>query len=222
MTHAPSNAPSKVVIRSHGKALYFYPTVLAAVVFAILQDTSSAASWGNLFLPLFFANMIVVMFDFTSIRVLIAVLLITLAGLAIWSFGLAAILSQPLDLIAFQMNRHVYAAFAIFFTTLILVDILWAHLHRWEFTANDIRHIQVFAGSTESFAGQNLRFEASTSDVFERLLCGAGTLTLAFGQRKVVLANVPFVHRKAEILDRFVRTQGIFDDTRDAQAGADE
>jgi hypothetical protein len=136
-------------------------------------------------------------------------------GLALWSFNLLAHISPLLSVVDLQMNSHAYAMFAVFFGLLIVGDFIWSHLNRWEFSANEVKHVQAFAGHSANFPGRGLRFQVRTIDVFERLLMGAGTIVLRVGKSKVRIHNVILAHSRVKELEKFVRTTGVFSDEDD-------
>ena len=204
----------KITVRSHTKVIYYVPTVLAAIFFG-LQAPNGSSGWSSAFLSIFFLNTVVVLFDFNSLRTLFLTLVFSLIGLTIWHFGWVGFLSSSLAQVNPTMNSHAYFVYAAFFGMLILGDVIWSHLNRWEFSANEVKRIQAFAGHTANFPGRGLRFQVRTVDVFERLLLGAGTVLLLVGKRKIKLKNVIFAHRKVKQLEKFVRTTGVFADDDD-------
>lgn len=212
-------AQRKITVRSHTQAIYFYPTMFVAFLAGIYSTASTAGFWGSLFLPVFFANLLVVMFSFNSLRTLLASMAVVLTGFVLWNTGLVPGLTASLAKINPQMNTHFYLATAIFLLVVIISDFIWAHLNRWEFSANEIKHIQAFAGHTANFPGKNLRFQVRTVDVFERLLLGAGTLVLLIGKRKVRIPNVVMARLKIHQLERFIRSTGVFGDNEDVFEG---
>jgi len=217
-----SKVIKKIVVRSHSKAIYYYPTILLALICAWRVPIDGHAIWGNIFLPVFFCNTVVVMFDFNSLRTLFSALTAMVIGFAVWNLGLTPFLSQKLSLVHVEMNTHFYWAFAAFFGLLLIADMVWAHLNRWEFSANEVKHIQAFAGHTANFPGRGLRFQVKTVDVFERVLLGAGTLILSIGKKRVRIQNVVLVNRQVRELERFVRTSGVFADDDDVFMGDDD
>ena len=212
----------KVVVRSHSKAIYFYPTLLVALVGGWRASADGSDAWGNLFLFVFLANLLVVLFEFGSLKVLLLSLVGLVLGLTVFSFGFLPLVEEQLARIHYSMNRQGYLAYAWFFGGLIAGDFIWAHLNRWEFSANDVKHVQVFTGKTANYPGRGLRFQLHTVDVIERLLLGAGTLVLSLGPKRVEVGNVPFVRRKVRELEKFVRSAGVFLDSEDVFAGADD
>jgi hypothetical protein len=212
----------KVVVRSHSKAIYFYPTLLVALLCGFRLPADGSGAWGNLFLTVFLANLLVVMFEFNSLKVLLLSLTGLVLGLAVFSFGMIPWISEHLAQVHHSMNRQGYFLYAGFFGALIFGDVVWAHLNRWEFAANDVKHIQVFTGRTANFPGRGLRFQVHTVDVWERLLLGAGTLLLSLGGKKVEIQNVPLVRGKVQELEKFVRSAGVFNDAEDVFDGFED
>ncbi len=205
----------RLAVRSHSQVIYFFPTLLAAAVSMFMAPSSGAAGSANLFLAVFFGNLLFVLFDFNSLRTLIATLFLLVGGFAAYSFGLMTPLTDRLGLLDATMNTHAFALFALFLGALVLGDYVWSHLNRWEFSANEVKHIQAFRGHTANYPGRGLRFQVRTKDVFERLLLGAGTIVLLVGRKKVLIPNVIFAHRKVRKLESFIRTTGVFTDEDD-------
>ena len=212
----------KIVVRSHSHVIYYYPTILMALFCGFMVPTDGSGIWGGLFLTTFFLNTVVVLFDFTSLRTLFLSLVAAVIGLIVWHFGLDAWISQSLSLLNVRMNAHAFYTFAVFFGFLTVCDVVWSHLNRWEFSANEIKHIQAFAGHTENFPGRGVRFRVVTEDVFERLILGCSTVILTIGKKQIRLENVVLAHRKVRELERFIRSTGIFDDSGDVFDEEDE
>ena len=206
----------RVTVRSHTKVIYLFPSAFFALLAAWRSPVEGSEAWGNPFMALFLANLLIVLFEFDSIRMLFLGLVGLVVGLAAWVFGLAPMFNEALGSIHVVLNAQALGFLGVFFLLLILGDMLWAHLNRWEFEANNIRHVQLFAGQTENFPGRSLRYQIATVDVLERLLLGSGTLLLSLGSKKVRLQNVPFIRRKVRDLEKFVRTAGVYNDTGDA------
>jgi hypothetical protein len=212
----------KVVVRSHSKAIYFYPTLIVALLGAWRMPADGNGVWGNLFIVVFLANLLVVLFEFGSLKVLLLGLSGLVLGLTVFSFGFLPLVSEQLSRVHYSMNRQGYFVHAWFFGLLILGDFVWAHLNRWEFSANDVKHVQVFTGKTANYPGRGLRFQVHTVDVLERLLLGSGTLVLSLGPKRVEVENVPFVRGKVRELEKFVRSAGVYLDSDDVFAPEDD
>ena len=69
----PADSRRKVVVRSHSKAIYFYPTLLVALLGGWRGSADGSDAWGNLFLVVFLANLLVVLFEFGSLKVLLRI-----------------------------------------------------------------------------------------------------------------------------------------------------
>ena len=92
----PAESRRKVVVRSHSKAIYFYPTLLVALLGAWRATPDGSDAWGNLFLVVFLANLLVVMFEFGSMKVLLLSLVGLVLGLTVFSFGFLPLLEEQL------------------------------------------------------------------------------------------------------------------------------
>lgn len=205
----------KIIVRSHTKVIYYFPTILAALVCGFHAAPDGSHSWAGAFLTLFFLNTVVVLFDFNSLRTLFLTLVSAVIGLVVWHFGWLSSIFSSLAMLDVKMNHHTYYTFAVFFGLLLIGDFVWSHLNRWEFSANEVKHIQAFAGHTANFPGRGLRFQVRTVDVFERLILGAGTLVLLVGKKRIKLHNVILAHHKVKELEKFIRSTGVFSDDED-------
>ncbi len=215
VAHAHERNQRKIVVRSHTPVIYYYPSILMALLCGLMVSADGSGVWAGLFLTTFFANTVVVLFDFNSLRTLFLGLVTAVLGLLIWHFGLGWLISESLSLLHVRMNSHAFFTFAGFFGFLILCDFVWAHLNRWEFSANEVKHIQTFAGHSTNYPGRALNFRVLTTDVFERLILGAGTMVLLIGKKRVRLQNVILAHHKVKELEKFVRSTGVFADDAD-------
>ena len=106
----PAESRRKVVVRSHSKAIYFYPTLLVALLGGWRGSVDGSDAWGNLFLFVFLANLLVVLLEFGSLKVLLLSLVGLVLGLTIFSFGFLPLVEEQLARIHSSMNRQGYFA----------------------------------------------------------------------------------------------------------------
>lgn len=217
--HAHDRSQRKIIVRSHTHVIYYYPTILMAILCSVMVPSDGSGIWAGLFLTTFFINTVVVLFDFNSLRTLFLALVAAVLGLLVWHFGLGWFISQSLSLLNVRMNGHAFLTFAGFFGFLTICDFVWSHLNRWEFSANEVKHVQAFAGHSTNYPGRGLRFRVLTTDVFERLILGSGTVILMMGKKKIRLQNIIMAHSKVRDLERFVRSTGVFSDEEDVFEG---
>ncbi len=207
-----------VTIYSHSPVVYFYPSTIAAFVFAFMSGIEPAANNGGVFLSLFFFNMLIVLFDFSSYRSVFITLALSVVGLLLWHFGGFEKLFGLIDKIDIRVNRHGFFAFGFFLLLMQLGDFVWAHLNRWVFSANEIKHVRVLEGE-ESFPGRGVALKREITDIFEYALgFGAGTVVIATGKRKIRLNHVLGAQGKINKIDSFIRSSGMYSDDADVFA----
>jgi hypothetical protein len=209
---------SSVTIYSHSPVVYFYPSTIAAFIFGLMSGIEPTANNGGLFLSLFFFNMLIILFDFSSYRSAFITLALSVVGLLLWHFGGFEKIFVFMDKIDIRINRHGFFAFGIFLLLMQLGDFVWAHLNRWIFSANEIKHVRVLEGE-ESFPGRGVTLRREISDIFEYILgFGAGTVLLSTGKKTIRLNNVLGAQSKIVKIESFIRSSGIYSDDADVFA----
>ena len=211
---------TSVTIYSHSPVVYFYPSTIAAFLFAFMSGIEPAANNGGIFLSLFFFNMLVILFDFNSYRSVFITLALSVVGLLLWHFGGFEKIFNFIDKVDIRINRHGFFAFGVFLLLMQLGDFVWAHLNRWIFSANEIKHIRVFEGE-ESFPGRGVSLRRDISDIFEYMLgFGAGAVVITSGKRSIRLNNVLGAQGKIVKIESFIRSAGIYTDDADVFGSA--
>jgi len=209
-----------VTIYSHSPVVYFYPSTIAAFVFGFMSEADPAAHNGGLFLSLFFFNMLIVLFDFSSYRSAFITLVLSVVGLLMWNLGGFERLFSFVAHIDIRVNNHGFFAFGYFLLLMQLGDFVWAHLNRWTFSANEIKHSRVLEGE-ESFPGRGVALNRKITDIFEYALgLGAGTVEISTGKRTISLENVLRAQSKIAKIESFIRSAGTYSDDADVFAAS--
>jgi hypothetical protein len=216
-TSAPSGS-KKVVIRTHSPVVYYYPSMLIAFYAAMnapLAFDATSKGNANLFLACFFFNTLVVLFDFSTYRSVFITLGMSVLGLTLWNLDVLPGLFDWAKDLHFQMNGQALYAFGFFLLAMMIGDFVWAHLNRWVFAANEVKHIRFLVGEA-SMPGRGLSFRRKITDIFEYFLgFGAGTILLRVGKRSIRLNNVIRAQSKIAEIERFIRTTGVYSDDGD-------
>ena len=205
----------KVVIRTHSSVIFFYPVMLFAAYKSLFPGNMEEGNAGA-FLALLFFNMLIVLFDFGTVRSVFIVTLLSLIGVVLWNFELLQVVlvffQEGAD---FRMNQSTYVAFTTFFVLMLIGDWIWAHVNRWEFSANQVKHIR-FLQNADNSPGRGLAIRFRINDIFEYILgLGAGTVYLRMGRRRIRLENVLRANTKVTEIERFIRSVGHYDDQGD-------
>jgi hypothetical protein len=154
---------------------------------------------------MFFVNIFVIAFDFSSTKffvlILIAVVVLLLLGFFIFPRFLSDVPS-----LSFDFNPGLTAEF-YFLMMIILVFILGivvisAQFDYWKIEQNEIYHKAGIFTSAERIPTKSLRIKKSIPDVFEFFILRAGTIVLQPGHGDVIpLATVLNINKKQEQID---------------------
>ena len=214
-------AVRKVVIRTHSQVIFYYPTMLLAFFYGASSDNAPDASNAGLFLSVLAFNTFVIHFDFSSYRAALLVATLGAIGVLLWHFEILGGIFVFLENIDFRINNHAFTAIGAIFLFMILCDLLWAQLNRWEFSANEVKHVRFLQGSV-SFPGRGLALRRKIKDLFEYVLgFGAGDVILRVGKKSVRLDNVLVAQRKVQKIESFIRSAGVYNDDIDVFDGDD-
>ena len=213
--NAASKQTRKVTVNSHSQVIYYYPTMIAALIMGFQSVNEPASSNAGWFLGLLAFNTFIVHFDFSSYRAALMVTAFSTVGILLWHFELLASIFGFLKEIDFRINNHAFMAIGLTFLFMIICDLIWSHLNRWEFSANEVKHIRFLRGSV-SLPGRGLALRREINDLFEYILgAGAGQVVIRVGKSKVRLSNVLRAQSKVTRIETFVRSTGVYSDEMD-------
>lgn len=194
----------RVVIRALPKAVFLYPTLLAAIVAGsgMSLELASADVWGTAFVVVFALNVVVLAFEFprTTSLTLFFLGIATVLGAVLINQRIVFLpeLESWVGRIAPEANSQFYW---LIVATLGLVLLLTAILHRWvdywEIYSNELIHHHGLLGNLERYPAPGIKLEKEITDVFEFFILGAGRLVLTVPSegRAIVLENVPGINR---------------------------
>ncbi len=178
-----------VKIRSYPKAVFLYPTFIAAVVSAVLclilrtpQNHWAPKLPGDIFFTVFAINILITAWDFSRTGFITVVLLgavgILLAVVVEMKVDFLGPLHHFLSNLQLGCPLHVYLALAALFGFLLALSVISSRLDYWEVHGSEILHVTGVVGNVERFPAPNLRFRKELPDVFEYALLRSGTLVL--------------------------------------------
>ncbi len=200
MSEKPSE---RLIIRPLSDAIYFYPSIIAAIVCGIVVESTAASpatpgQTGLIFTLVFFFNLTIVSFNYTRLSSIVIGLLVVVVSLlstiypAIGEF-FVKFMEQPLF-----MNATFYWVFATGLSLVILTALIKARFDYWEIKNNELVHYHGLLGDTERWPAPNMRVTTEIKDVMEYLLCRSGRLVL-----------IPQREHRALILDNVVGISNI-------------
>jgi len=213
---APVRDPSRVVIRSYPKTVFFYPLLLTSLLCGILQPTGMFAesTLGFVYMMMFLFNMIVTSFEFRK-HAPVVIALVLLIGILLFMmlnerFGIVGFVSDIYAAIHIIANPSLYFATALSLSLVFLGIFISTRYEYWEVRGNELLHHTGLLGDTERMPANTLRIKKEITDVFEFMLLRSGRIVLfpSGRDRPVVIENVLGVNDVAE------RMEAILDSLR--------
>jgi len=198
--------PSEIYLRSYPKIIFFWPLLLVSFFWWILQlFGDKPIGWlGTAWMIVFFINLFITAFDFSSTKFFVMILAIVVVLLLVAFLVLPNIAVN----ISFEdFNLGLTEGFYLT-TTLILAIILGfvilsSRFDYWKLERNEIYHKSGIFSSAERYPVKSLRLKKEIPDVFEYFLLRAGSLTLLPGRADEVihLPTVLNINKKEEHID---------------------
>lgn len=192
----------RVIIRPLSAVIYFYPTLIAALVCGAIVATSGAdasnpGATGLVFTIIFFFNLTVVAFDYSRVSSIVIVLLFVIAGLLASLYpGFAAFIERALNQPLF-MNATFYWVWAGGLGLVLIGVLLKTRFNYWEVRNNELLHHHGILGDVERWPAPGMRISKEINDVMEYFLVRSGRLVLvpSSERRAIVLDNVPGINK---------------------------
>lgn len=214
--------PSRIVLVSHPKIVFLYPSFLVSIFAAIylsflknpLDPTNAhAVVVSAIFLVVLATNLVVLAFDFprtTSLTMffLFAALVMGAVLLFVLKPHLLPLLGDTLAKYRPVANPTFYWSFAGFLGLVYLAVFVSLQFDYWEVTPNELLHHHGVLSNLERFPAPQVRVDKEITDVFEYILLGSGRLILQPGneRRAITLENVLFIKRKERALTGMLGT----------------
>ena len=208
----PAQEAKPVKLWQWPKVVFLYPTMLVAVVAAVgtAQWEERAATWGVLFLLVFFVNIVIMAFDFprtASLNLLLLAIVLVLGAILLnerldFFPALRALTERVSPRANSQFYWFVAGGLALVYLVVLIVDFRFDY---WVVYPNEIIHRQGILGNVSRYPAPNLQFYKEIDDVFEFFLFGSGRILIqpAHGP-PIVLENVHRVNHKAKQIQELV------------------
>ncbi len=220
--------PQRVVLRDISKGIFFYPLAIYSLIAAIIEhlgentgnplDLNVGGSWIHsdilalIWIVLFFANIFVVSFDFSTGKFLILILVVAVVGLVVFLLIQTDVIVLPAGgTDTFEFNLKIRTQFywmtAAILIVIVLLTIIAGRFRYVKIEANEVL-VKGILGDVKRFPTANLHYDKKITDVFEYLTLRAGTIILHItgAEEPVELWTVPNVHKKAEQMDALLST----------------
>jgi len=203
---------TEVHLRSYPKVIFFYPLLFTSLICWIVQGIAGNESpigvgLGYFWMIVFFCNIFVMAFDFSSAKFFVLILAGVVLILLFWFFVLPVINIPTLAEIkaAYVLKLPWEFYMTTFLILAIILFLVWIEVHfdYYRLERNEIYHKKGMFASAERFPISALRIKKEIPDVFEYFILRAGSLTLMPGKVEEVikLDTVLNVNKKAEQID---------------------
>ena len=205
MSEKPKKPVNEVILRSYPKIIFFWPLLLTSFILWLLQllAPTPIAWYGNFWFIMFFINLFITAFDFSSTKFFVLVLVIVVVILLLIFLVLPNV---AFEMTAIEFNPSITAEF-YFLMTIILAFILGivvisAQFDYWKIERNEIYHKAGIFTSAERMPTKSLRIKKTIPDVFEFFVLRAGTIELSPGHGDVIHLNTVLnINKKEEQID---------------------
>lgn len=223
MNDQPTKPVTEIYLRSYPKVIFFWPLTLVSFVLWLLQMIATASGvgplawYGNIWLIVFFVNLFIVAFDFSSTKffVLILVVVIVVILLAFLAPNLFAGISA--DEFNLRITAEFYLVVTILMAFILGLVILGSRFDYWKIERNEIYHKSGIFSSAERIPTKSLRILKEIPDVFEFFILRAGSITLMPGHGDVIPLNTVLnINKKQKQIDYLLSHVSIEPDELDA------
>jgi len=197
--------PNEIYIRSYPKIIFFWPLLITSFILWMIQafiDPSSVL--GYIWFIVFFVNIFVTAFDFSSTKFFVLILAIIIIILVVVFLVLP---NFDVNITGFELNIGLPWAFYMLMTIILVlilgIVIISTRFEYFKIERNEIIHKAGVFSSAERFPVKSLRFKKEIPDVFEFFMLRAGKLTIMPGKADevMILNTVLNINKKEKQLD---------------------
>ncbi|MFX1236090.1 MAG: hypothetical protein ACFFAS_04035 [Promethearchaeota archaeon] len=209
MSEKPKKKREEVILRSYPKVIFFWPLLITSLILYLIEAMDANdinGSLGYIWFMVFFANIFVIAFDFSSTKFFILIMVIVVVILVLIFLVLPYV---TIEAEQFQLDLGLPSGFyGVMFLILglILVFVLiTCQFNYWKVERNEIYHKSGIFTSAERIPTKSLRIRKEIPDVFEFFILRAGSITLMPGHGEVVHLNTVLnINNKQEQIDKLL------------------
>ena len=181
--------PTNVIrIRPYPKVVFFYPSVLLALVYSVISllgfSTLDNQLANLIFMVVFSINVLIFAFDFSVLMFIIYMVVIVFGGVVLFLWdsltkgAIFAAVGNALGGIKLGMNEHFYYYFTIFFLVVFFLVWVRTRFNYWDIRHNELFHKHGIFADTNRINAPNMSYTREIPDVFEYILLRAGRIKL--------------------------------------------
>ena len=196
----------EIYIRSYPKVIFFWPLLVFSFVAWLIQVfVNDPIAWlGTTWMIVFFVNLFVTAFDFSSTKFFVLILIIVVAILLVIFFVLPNVtLPDGIEGFNLGITATFYAITCIILVIILGFIVLSTRFEYYKIERNEIYHKSGIFSSAERFPTKGLRIKKSIPDVFEFFMLRAGSMTLFPGRADevIILPTVLNINKKEQQID---------------------
>ncbi len=196
---------TEIYIRSYPKVIFFYPLLITSFILFLIQLFMEAnAVLGYIWFIVFFTNVFVIAFDFSSTKFFVLILAIVIIVLILVFLVLPyynlSFLGVQIDV---ALPYEFYMLMTIILAFILGIVIISTRFEYYKIERNEIIHKAGIFSSADRFPVKSLRFKKEIPDVFEFFMLRAGRLTIMPGKADevMILPTVLNINKKEDHLD---------------------
>ncbi|MFW9876736.1 MAG: hypothetical protein ACFFG0_26880 [Candidatus Thorarchaeota archaeon] len=207
MSEKPAKHPTEIYLRSYPKVIFFWPLLVTSLILWLIQALSGeepVSVLGNIWFIVFFTNLFVIAFDFSSTKFFVLILAIVIVLLLVVFLVLpnftVDFTSIELDI---GLTWQFYMVMSIILALILGIIMISTRFEYYKIERNEIIHKSGIFSSAERYPVKSLRFKKEIPDVFEFFLLRAGQFTILPGRvdEVMILPTVLNVNKKEKQLD---------------------
>lgn len=201
----PAKHPTEIYIRSYPKVIFFWPLLITSFVLWLIQAFNDPNTMlGYVWFIVFFVNLFVTAFDFSSTKffvlilaIVVVVLILVFMVLPRFSISLTGL---EIDL---ALTWQFYMVMTIILLFILGIVIISTRFEYYKIERNEIIHKKGIFSTAERFPSKSLRFKKEIPDVFEFFMLRAGKFTIMPGKADevMILPTVLNISKKEKQLD---------------------
>jgi hypothetical protein len=219
MNDKPTKPITEVYLRTYPKVIFFWPMTLVSLLLWPLQwiYPEPIALFGNIWLIVFFVNMFIVAFDFSSTKFFVLILVVVIVVILLVFLVPGMFTTVPEGTFNPSLTTEFYFIVTVLMAFILGLVVLGSRFDYWKIERNEIYHKKGIFSSAERLPTKSLRILKEIPDVFEFFILRAGSITLMPGHGDVIPLNTVLnINKKQKQIDYLLSHVSIEPDELDA------
>ncbi len=196
---------TEIYLRTYPKVIFFWPLLITSLILMFIQVfIAPSPVLGYVWFIVFFVNIFVTAFDFSSTKFFVLVLAIVIVLLILVFLVLPNVTFQLTSIeINLALPWEFYMVMTLILAFILGIIVISTRFEYYKIEMNEIYHKTGIFSSAERFPVKSLRFKKEIPDVFEFFMLRAGKFTIMPGKADevMILPTVLNVNKKEKQLD---------------------